>query len=70
VPLVHLKDFATRGERSFRPVGDGAVGYARVAPAAVAAGAEWLLVEQDESDGPALEAARRSLEALRPMLAR
>jgi sugar phosphate isomerase/epimerase len=70
VPLVHLKDFAARGERSFCSVGDGAVGYESVAPAALAAGAEWLLVEQDESDGPALEAARRSLEALRPMLAR
>lgn len=69
VPLVHVKDFRTRGERSFCPVGDGGVGYERVAPAAIAAGVEWLLVEQDESDGPALEAAGRSLSALRKMLA-
>jgi sugar phosphate isomerase/epimerase len=68
-PLVHVKDFRTRGQRSFCPVGDGAVGYERVAPAAVAAGVECLLVEQDEADGPALEAARRSLAALRRMLA-
>jgi sugar phosphate isomerase/epimerase len=68
VPLVHVKDFRVRGERSFCPVGDGGVGYERVAPAAAAAGVEWLLVEQDEADGPALEAARRSLAALRPML--
>ena len=34
-----------------RPVGDGSVGYERIAPAAIAAGAEWLLVEQDETDG-------------------
>jgi sugar phosphate isomerase/epimerase len=68
-PLVHVKDFRTRGERSFRPVGDGAVGYERVVPCAVRAGVEWLLVEQDETDGPALEAARRSLAALAPMLA-
>ena len=33
-------------------------------PAAVAAGAEWLLVEQDEVDGSELEAAARSLGAL------
>jgi sugar phosphate isomerase/epimerase len=63
-PLVHVKDFSSREPGSFAPVGDGAIGYERVAPAAVAAGAEWLLVEQDETDGPPLEAARRSLEAL------
>jgi sugar phosphate isomerase/epimerase len=68
VPLVHVKDFRTRGEHSYCPVGDGSVGYEQVAPAAVAAGVEWLLVEQDEADGSALEAARRSLAALTPML--
>jgi sugar phosphate isomerase/epimerase len=67
-PLVHLKDFRSREGRDFCPVGDGAVGYERVAPAAVAAGVEWLLVEQDEADGSTLEAARRSLEALAAML--
>jgi sugar phosphate isomerase/epimerase len=68
VPLVHLKDFRVRGERSFCPLGDGRVGYERVAPAAAEAGAEWLLVEQDEADGSALDAARRSLAALTEML--
>ena len=67
-PLVHVKDFARREPGSFAPVGDGAVGYERVAPAAVAAGVEWLLVEQDETEGPALEAAQRSLEALTAMV--
>ncbi len=64
-PLVHVKDFAVAGERSFCPVGDGSVDYGRIAPAAVRAGAEWLLVEQDETDGSALDDARRSLTALR-----
>ena len=68
-PLVHVKDFRARGERSFTTVGDGGVGYDGVAPAAVEAGVEWLLVEQDETDGPALDAARRSLDALRAFLA-
>jgi sugar phosphate isomerase/epimerase len=68
-PLVHVKDFSSRKPGSFASVGDGAVGYEDVAPAAVAAGAEWLLVEQDESEGPALDAARRSLEALTAMVA-
>jgi sugar phosphate isomerase/epimerase len=67
-PLVHVKDFSNREPGSFVPVGDGEVGYERVAPAAIAAGAEWLLVEQDEADGPALDAARRSLEALTAMV--
>jgi sugar phosphate isomerase/epimerase len=67
-PLVHVKDFYRREEGAFAPVGDGAVGYERVGPAAVDAGVEWLLVEQDETDGPALEAARRSLAALGAML--
>ncbi len=66
--LVHLKDFRSRVERSFCPVGDGAVGYERVAPAAASSGVDWLLVEQDEADGPELDAARRSLIALELML--
>jgi sugar phosphate isomerase/epimerase len=67
-PLVHVKDFHSREGRAFAPVGAGAVGYERVAPAAVEADVEWLLVEQDETDGPALDAARRSLAALQGML--
>jgi sugar phosphate isomerase/epimerase len=67
-PIVHVKDFLSREPGSFAPVGDGSVGYERVAPAAVDAGAEWLLVEQDETDGPSLEAARRSFEALSAMV--
>jgi sugar phosphate isomerase/epimerase len=67
-PLVHVKDFHSREGRAFAPVGDGAVGYERVVPAAVEAGVEWLLVEQDETDGPSLDAVRRSLAALAPML--
>ena len=68
-PLVHVKDFSSREPGAFTPVGDGAVGYEHVAPAAILAGAEWLLVEQDETDGPALEAARRSFGTLTSMVA-
>ena len=67
VPLVHVKDFRRRGERAFCAVGDGNVGYDRVAPAAEAAGVEWLVVEQDETEGSALDAARRSYAALSGM---
>jgi sugar phosphate isomerase/epimerase len=64
-PLVHAKDLRSRGSREFCPVGDGAVGYDRVLPAAVAAGVEWLIVEQDEIDGPPFDAVERSLEFVR-----
>jgi sugar phosphate isomerase/epimerase len=67
-PIVHVKDFASREAREFRPVGDGAVGYERLAPAAAAAGVEWLLVEQDEAEGSTLDAADRSYGALTGML--
>jgi sugar phosphate isomerase/epimerase len=64
-PLVHAKDLRSRGSRGHCPVGDGAVGYDRVLPAAVAAGAEWLIVEQDEIEGPPFDAVERSLEFVR-----
>jgi sugar phosphate isomerase/epimerase len=67
-PLVHIKDFRERGSHSYCPVGDGAVGYERVVPAAAEAGAEWLIVEQDETEGSELEDARRSLAAVITML--
>jgi sugar phosphate isomerase/epimerase len=69
-PLVHIKDFRVRGEHSFCPVGDGAVDFERVVPAAVSAGAEWLIVEQDEPVDGELEDARRSLAAVAGMLGR
>jgi sugar phosphate isomerase/epimerase len=64
-PLVHVKDFAGPEGRDFRPVGEGAIDYARILPAAVDAGVEWLLVEQDRTDGPALDAVERSLATVR-----
>jgi sugar phosphate isomerase/epimerase len=67
-PLVHIKDFRARGEHSFCPVGDGAVDFERIVPAAVSAGAEWLIVEQDEPVGGELEDAGRSLAAVITML--
>jgi sugar phosphate isomerase/epimerase len=67
-PLVHLKDFRSRAGREDLPIGDGAVGYERVLPAAVEAGVEWLLVEEDEVDGDPIEAVARSLRAVRRLL--
>jgi sugar phosphate isomerase/epimerase len=67
-PLVHVKDFRARGTREFCPVGDGAGGYDRVLPAAIAAGVEWLLVEQDETEGSGLDAVKRSFDAVQRYL--
>jgi sugar phosphate isomerase/epimerase len=66
VPLVHAKDFADR--ETSAPVGDGAVGYDRIVPAARDAGVEWLIVEQEEHAGDPLDSTARSAEALRRLL--
>lgn len=64
VPLVHVKDLAPRAEHRFVPVGDGDVGYAHLLPELGGLGVEWLLVEQDDIEGPALDAVRRSFAAV------
>ena len=63
-PIVHVKDLAGASEPRFVPVGEGDVGYANVLPAIRELGVEWLLVEQDETDGSALDAVRRSYTAV------
>ena len=65
-PLVHVKDLRPGPQHT--PVGDGDVDYARILPAAEAAGAEWLIVEQDEIEGEPLAAVARSLAAVPAML--
>lgn len=67
-PLVHVKDLRSRGSRVHCPVGDGAVGYGSILPAAIEAGVEWLIVEQDEVDGPPFDAVERSLQFVRGAL--
>lgn len=67
-PLVHVKDMRKDGGPVFVPLGDGEVDYRLLGAAAGRAGVEWLIVEQDEIDGPALAAVGRSLDALREIL--
>jgi sugar phosphate isomerase/epimerase len=64
-PLVHIKDLRSRGSREYCPVGDGAVGYDTILPAALRVGVEWLIVEQDDVYGRPYEAVERSLDAVR-----
>jgi sugar phosphate isomerase/epimerase len=68
-PLVHVKDFSTPDAADDVPVGDGIVGYDRVLPAALAAGVEWLVVEQDNVKGEPFADVDRSLHAVRTILA-
>jgi sugar phosphate isomerase/epimerase len=67
-PLVHVKDYRSRDDRDDVPVGDGVVGYERLLPAAVEAGAEWLIVEEDEVGDDPFGAVERSLAAVRRMI--
>jgi sugar phosphate isomerase/epimerase len=68
-PLVHVKDFASREPGDDVPVGEGVVGYADVIPAAIAAGAEWLVVEQDEPGDDPFASTERSLRRVRELIA-
>jgi sugar phosphate isomerase/epimerase len=68
-PLVHAKDYRSRDGRDDVPVGDGVVGYEQLLPAAVEAGAEWLVVEEDEVGDDPFGAVERSLQAVRRILA-
>jgi sugar phosphate isomerase/epimerase len=67
-PLVHVKDYRSREGRDDVPVGEGLVGYERVLPAAIAAGAEWLIVEEDEAGDDPFDATQRSLDGVRRIL--
>jgi sugar phosphate isomerase/epimerase len=67
-PLVHVKDYRSRESRDDVPIGDGIVGYGRVIPAAVEAGAEWLVVEEDDVGPDPFGAVARSLEAVRRIM--
>src|SRR3954464_10497384 len=68
-PIVHAKDYRSRQGRDDVPVGDGVVGYERLLPAAVEAGAEWLVVEEDGVGDDPFGAVERSLHAVRRILA-
>lgn len=57
-PLIHVKDFLTRGERTFTEIGNGIIDTRAIIKAAEAAGTEWVIVEQDHSSRSTLESAK------------
>lgn len=66
-PLVHIKDVKSRVGMELTEVGTGVVNIRGVAAAAAAAGAEWLIVEQDVSALPPIESVRISFENMKHM---
>ena len=77
-PIVHMKDYVCDEPTApcqplpasfgFRPVGMGSQNVPAVVTAAVAAGAEWRVVEQDQPYTSPLEDAKASLAALKEAL--
>lgn len=68
IPLVHVKDVAAGPTFEAAPVGDGVLDWPSLLATAKASGAEWFIVEQDNSADPLADAAR-SYESLRQLLA-
>jgi sugar phosphate isomerase/epimerase len=65
---VHLKDMEAGPERRFAPVGTGTLDIRGIVAASEQAGAQWLIVEQDNTyQTPPLEALRTSMENLKKM---
>lgn len=65
VPCVHLKDMTPAPERIFAEVGHGTLDIPAIIAAADSIGAEWLIVEQDRCQRPALESVAMSRAYLR-----
>lgn len=65
VPQVHLKDVTfVDGQHQFTEVGTGEIDLDDVFAAAKEIKAEWVIVEQDQSQGDSLDSARISFENL------
>ena len=67
-PLVHVKDLRRNGGAEFVPLGGGEIDFHRLAEVAETAGVEWLIVEQDETNGRGFEAVAASLVELQRLV--
>ena len=63
-PMVHLKDMKVEPKKFFAPVGTGVIDIDAVVKTAEEIGVKWLIVEQDQCDGPALESIKISYNNL------
>jgi sugar phosphate isomerase/epimerase len=66
LPLLHLKDYITTGERqpAFAEVGSGNLNWNSIIAEAEKAGCEWFIVEQDTCPGDPFESLKMSFEYL------
>jgi sugar phosphate isomerase/epimerase len=69
VPCIHLKDYSYDGnDKQMAVVGEGNLNLARILKAAEAAGTEYLIVEQDQTNGEdPFDCLRRSYENLKKL---
>jgi sugar phosphate isomerase/epimerase len=67
-PLLHVKDMQKDGGSIHVPLGAGSLDYSRFAEVVEHAGTEWLILEQDESEGPAFDSVESSRAALQQIL--
>jgi sugar phosphate isomerase/epimerase len=67
VPLIHLKDIRKFADGTYQTMelGRGEMELPAIIAAASAAGTEWLIIEQDDCEGSALESVKLSMEWLR-----
>lgn len=63
--IIHLKDMEATEKRSFAEVGEGCLDFHSIMKAAVEAGADWFIVEQDICKRPSLESAGISVKNIR-----
>jgi len=70
LPALHLKDysFTTENKPAFAEVGHGNLDFAKIIPAAEAAGCKWFIVEQDICPGDPFDSVRKSFEYIKANL--
>lgn len=66
VPLLHLKDLGAGPDQPDVPAGEGTLPWNDILPAAIAAGATWWIIEQDNPTDPVADALLgvRNVEAM------
>jgi sugar phosphate isomerase/epimerase len=64
ISLLHIKDMDA-ADRSFAPIGTGTLPLDEIITASVTAGVRYLIVEQDTTKGPELDAVKISYDNLK-----
>jgi sugar phosphate isomerase/epimerase len=67
-PLLHVKDMLREGGAVHVPLGEGSLDYSGFAEVVEHAGTEWLILEQDETEGPTFDAVESSIAYLKQIL--